>query len=81
MIEPMDIVLSIFAFSLGLSVGAFLVLYKLYAATRSAWGKLANSIIDKFNGIDVNFEDVWSKIKPVIDKWFDERHKNGEGKL
>ena len=76
MITILNILLSLFAFVLGLSIGAFLVLYKLYAATRSSFGRLARAIIDKFNGIDVSFEDVWSKIKPVIDRWFEEMNKN-----
>ena len=44
----------------------------MYAATRNAVFKLLHSIVDKIHGIDVNFKDVWEKIKPVIDKWFNE---------
>lgn len=76
MISILDIMLSLTAFVLGMSVGAFIVIYRLYVTTRSTVIKIIHSFIDKIHGVDVDFEDVWSKIKPVIDRWFDERNEN-----
>ena len=53
-----------------MSIGALITLYKLYVNTRSALVKIFNSFIDKIHGVDIDFNDLWDKIRKAVDLWF-----------